>query len=192
VFAELYWTPGVMLQAEDRIHRIGQTEAVEIHYLTADETTDSALWKLVKKKLNIVSAAIDSSFNNGDLRTSITTKNSQTQNDSNSLRNYFKTADMVDDVIDVTPAKDDLMRKKKKLDKYDDEPEVIDVTPANKVDKSLHKYFKAVEKKSLKNTDAEVEVVDMTTAVAEKTKDSFFDDEDFIDDVEMLNAADCL
>ncbi len=192
MFAELYWTPGVMLQAEDRIHRIGQTEAVEIHYLTADETTDSALWKLVKKKLNIVSAAIDSSFNNGDLRTSITTKNSQTQNDSNSLRNYFKTADMVDDVIDVTPAKDDLMRKKKKLDKYDDEPEVIDVTPANKVDKSLHKYFKAVEKKSLKNTDAEVEVVDMTTAVAEKTKDSFFDDEDFIDDVEMLNAADCL
>lgn len=44
LFAELFWNPGVLIQAEDRAHRIGQKDCVNIHYLLAHGTTDDKLW----------------------------------------------------------------------------------------------------------------------------------------------------
>uniref|UniRef100_A0A8C6Q7X5 SWI/SNF-related matrix-associated actin-dependent regulator of chromatin subfamily A-like protein 1 n=1 Tax=Nothobranchius furzeri TaxID=105023 RepID=A0A8C6Q7X5_NOTFU len=44
VFAELSWNPGVLIQAEDRVHRIGQTSNVDVHYLVAKGTADDHLW----------------------------------------------------------------------------------------------------------------------------------------------------
>lgn len=54
IFAELYWNPGVMLQAEDRIHRIGQIDNVDIHYLVAKNTIDEIVWPKILKKLNVL------------------------------------------------------------------------------------------------------------------------------------------
>lgn len=51
IFAELPWTPGDLHQAEDRIYRIGQTEAVKIYYLIASYV-DKQLWPLLKRKNN--------------------------------------------------------------------------------------------------------------------------------------------
>jgi SWI/SNF-related matrix-associated actin-dependent regulator 1 of chromatin subfamily A len=40
VFCELDWTPGVMDQAADRIHRIGQRDSVMIYYCVLDGSLD--------------------------------------------------------------------------------------------------------------------------------------------------------
>ena len=50
-FAELFWTPGSMLQAEDRVHRIGQLSPVHITYFLGRGTVDEVLWPLLQKKM---------------------------------------------------------------------------------------------------------------------------------------------
>ncbi|XP_054007521.1 SWI/SNF-related matrix-associated actin-dependent regulator of chromatin subfamily A-like protein 1 [Hylaeus anthracinus] len=57
VFAELFWNPGVLCQAEDRVHRIGQNENVVIRYLVAKQTVDDYLWPLIQKKMNVLNEA---------------------------------------------------------------------------------------------------------------------------------------
>jgi len=54
VFAELFWNPGNLLQAEDRAHRIGQTGSVTVQYLVAKGTADDELWPMVAGKLEVL------------------------------------------------------------------------------------------------------------------------------------------
>jgi hypothetical protein len=49
-FAELFWTPALLIQAEDRCHRIGQQARVRCLYVVAKGTLDEILWKHVEKK----------------------------------------------------------------------------------------------------------------------------------------------
>ena len=52
VFCELFFNPGILVQAEDRAHRIGQSDCVTVHYLLAKGTIDDRLWPLLISKLN--------------------------------------------------------------------------------------------------------------------------------------------
>ena len=54
VFAELFWNPGVLTQAEDRAHRIGQTDSVSIQYLVARDTADDVIWPMIQSKLSVL------------------------------------------------------------------------------------------------------------------------------------------
>ena len=56
VFAELYWNPGILIQAEDRAYRIGQKNSVTVQYLCAKGTADDHIWPLVNEKLNVLSS----------------------------------------------------------------------------------------------------------------------------------------
>ena len=57
VFAELYWNPGVLLQAEDRVHRIGQQNSVLVQYLLGNGTFDDKFWPLLQRKLDTLQSA---------------------------------------------------------------------------------------------------------------------------------------
>lgn len=60
IMGELPWTPGVSRQAEDRVHRIGQKENVDIYYTIAEGTFDGALWNMLRNKSVIASKVLDS------------------------------------------------------------------------------------------------------------------------------------
>uniref|UniRef100_H3AS33 SWI/SNF-related matrix-associated actin-dependent regulator of chromatin subfamily A-like protein 1 n=1 Tax=Latimeria chalumnae TaxID=7897 RepID=H3AS33_LATCH len=47
----------VLIQAEDRVHRIGQTSSVNIHYLVAKGTADDFLWPMIQKKMKVLGQA---------------------------------------------------------------------------------------------------------------------------------------
>lgn len=50
VFYDRWWSPAVNLQAEDRLHRIGQTGTVNIYHLVARQTIDEHLSVLLQRK----------------------------------------------------------------------------------------------------------------------------------------------
>lgn len=60
VFAELYWVPGLLIQAEDRVHRLGQqANSVNIHYLVVPETIDDIMYNILCRKHKDLSAMLD-------------------------------------------------------------------------------------------------------------------------------------
>ncbi|KAB1206180.1 DNA annealing helicase and endonuclease ZRANB3 [Morella rubra] len=59
IFAELSWTPGDLIQAEDRAHRIGQASSVNVYYLLANDTVDDIIWDVVQSKLENLGQMLD-------------------------------------------------------------------------------------------------------------------------------------
>lgn len=59
VFAQLHWTPGNMIQAQDRAHRIGQKTSVNCHYLIGENSLDDILYRQLEKKVNNVTSFVD-------------------------------------------------------------------------------------------------------------------------------------
>jgi len=59
IFLERMWRPADQLQAEDRIHRISQTNAVQITYLDGVGTIDQKIGMLLMDKSNTAAAVID-------------------------------------------------------------------------------------------------------------------------------------
>lgn len=60
LFIDLAWNPADNVQAEDRIHRIGQQSAVTIHRMVSDDPIDQRVHELLSKKIALIAAALDS------------------------------------------------------------------------------------------------------------------------------------
>lgn len=59
VFAELDWTPGVLTQAEDRCHRIGQAASVLVQHLVLEGSLDARMARILVEKQRVIDAALN-------------------------------------------------------------------------------------------------------------------------------------
>ncbi|HUR69115.1 MAG TPA: helicase-related protein, partial [Candidatus Thermoplasmatota archaeon] len=59
IFIDLDWNPANHEQAGDRIHRIGQTREVFLHYLVAGGTIDEDIVKMLQEKSTTTAALLD-------------------------------------------------------------------------------------------------------------------------------------
>ncbi|XP_054269665.1 SWI/SNF-related matrix-associated actin-dependent regulator of chromatin subfamily A-like protein 1 isoform X2 [Macrosteles quadrilineatus] len=117
IFAELFWNPGDLAQAEDRVHRIGQEDCVVVKYLIARGTADDYLWPLVQSKLEVLNRAglSKDSYMDADhtcLKGSPEKKESQTK-----INDYFQNDDDDDDemLLSMMDEVEGVVEKKIKL-----------------------------------------------------------------------------
>lgn len=59
IFAELDWVPGNVTQAEDRVHRIGQRNAVMIYHLVLEGSLDERMVEIIIEKQKTIDSALD-------------------------------------------------------------------------------------------------------------------------------------
>ena len=59
VFAELDWTPAIVAQSEDRLHRISQKNTVWVYHIVADDSLDSRIAKMLVSKEKIAAKILD-------------------------------------------------------------------------------------------------------------------------------------
>ncbi|HZS43369.1 MAG TPA: DEAD/DEAH box helicase [Candidatus Paceibacterota bacterium] len=59
IFAELDWVPGNVTQAEDRLHRIGQTNPVLVQHLVLDKSLDARMVEIIVEKQANIEQALD-------------------------------------------------------------------------------------------------------------------------------------
>lgn len=58
-FVELGWTPADHDQAEDRVHRIGQTMPVNVYYFVGENSIDEDIIEIIDRKRKVIGAATD-------------------------------------------------------------------------------------------------------------------------------------
>jgi SWI/SNF-related matrix-associated actin-dependent regulator of chromatin subfamily A-like protein 1 len=59
IFGEFTWVPGEITQAEDRCHRIGQKDAVNVRHIVLNGSLDAKLAKTLVEKQEIIELALD-------------------------------------------------------------------------------------------------------------------------------------
>jgi len=72
LFIEEPYNPGLKMQAEDRAHRIGQVDTVNIYTMVAKDTIDEDVYELVQSKLEVINGVNAGKFTEGLINPDIT------------------------------------------------------------------------------------------------------------------------
>ncbi|CDW72220.1 snf2 family n-terminal domain containing protein [Stylonychia lemnae] len=101
VFAEMNWTPGIMVQAEDRAHRIGQIQSVNVYYLFGENTLDAMIYPRLKLKSEVFANVVDGKGtdfridNEDEAREQINKQIQEKKNNTKSIQKFEKISNQV-------------------------------------------------------------------------------------------------
>jgi len=99
IFAEIVWTPGLVIQAEDRAHRIGQKKVVNIIFLILKKSFEEIMWRVIDKKIRNVARILDNNFTSKGMK--INNHTDQPEKEEIIVKTPAKTdKDVVDDKVD--------------------------------------------------------------------------------------------
>ena len=87
VFSELTWVPGDLIQAEDRAHRIGQQNAVNVSFLMVKNSIDELIWNTIEQKLEQLGECL-----NGEQQTMQVVSSTQRETGQPSILSYFSSS----------------------------------------------------------------------------------------------------
>lgn len=171
LFAELYWNPGSLIQAEDRAHRIGQRDCVMVKYLLAKGTYDESMWSTVKKKFNVIGKSLTGMAATIEVASQTPVKAEEDTNDPIlDVDEDEKPTATADDGNGNSPTQNSVKRTidlTQDVDDYDDDaPILVDTPPAKKNKKpiTLDQMFPDPDKYRQEERhdefDPEVELVD--------------------------------
>ena len=59
IFTEFGWSPSEHIQAEDRAHRIGQTDVVKVYYIVGVDTIDEDSMEIIEEKQRTADRMLD-------------------------------------------------------------------------------------------------------------------------------------
>lgn len=194
VFGELFWNPGVLVQAEDRAHRMGQRDMVNVHYLVARGTADDHVWPLVQKKLEVLSKAglSKEDFSAADTKT----MKDSTQTD---LMQYFEESFMEESFEEASETENDQTQSavpatsntnsngQKLTNQKEQASKLLSVKPVKpKTEQVLFNYFGAKKNTSGSEqsgaSDSRDKVVPQT--LPEGVEAELFDDDDWLEEIE--------
>uniref|UniRef100_K1QRV4 SWI/SNF-related matrix-associated actin-dependent regulator of chromatin subfamily A-like protein 1 n=1 Tax=Magallana gigas TaxID=29159 RepID=K1QRV4_MAGGI len=184
----------VLVQAEDRAHRMGQRDMVNVHYLVARGTADDHVWPLVQKKLEVLSKAglSKEDFSAADTKT----MKDSTQTD---LMQYFEESFIEESFEEASETENDQMQSavpatsntnsngQKLTNQKEQASKLLSVKPVKpKTEQSLFNYFGAKKNTSgLEQSgasDSRDKVVPQT--LPEGVEAELFDDDDWLEEIE--------
>jgi hypothetical protein len=133
VFAELDWVPGNITQAEDRSHRIGQTNSVLIQHLVLEGSLDAKMAKTIIEKQEIIEKALDKQIE-------ITMKTLQLPTSDTSATHKVKREAIAEEAKNITPEEIAIIHSKLRfLSSLCDGANSIDGMGFNKMDTAIGK-----------------------------------------------------
>ncbi|XP_062603453.1 LOW QUALITY PROTEIN: SWI/SNF-related matrix-associated actin-dependent regulator of chromatin subfamily A-like protein 1 [Saccostrea cucullata] len=190
VFGELFWNPGILVQAEDRAHRMGQRDMVNVHYLVARGTADDHVWPLVQKKLEVLSKAGLSKEDFSAADTKHITDSKQTD-----LMQFFEESFMEESVLETSleednqskPADEKSSNKNQetnqKLTNQNSRDSKLSVKPVKpKSEQSLFNYFGA--KKDSSDSKPGTSSVSKDSVIDNIEDDLLFDDDEWLEEMD--------